>query len=126
LFVNFNTSFQSPTTTDLVNRPDVGNGFNPHLKPERTWGLEVGLRSQSAGSFTYDLTGYRMWINDLLFPYQLEDGGPTFYRNQGLTVHTLLERSASYFIRENLSLTVTANLMQAAFKQAHTLDSLSL
>src|SRR5699024_11017524 len=126
LFANFSTSFQSPTTTELVNRPDGGNGFNPHLKPERTWGLEVGLRSQSAGSFTYDLTGYRMWINDLLFPYQLEDGGPTFYRNQGQTVHTGLEGSASYFIRENLSLTVTANLMKAVFKQAQTLDSLSL
>src|SRR5699024_10725215 len=82
LYANFSTSFQSPTTVELVNRPDGGNGFNPALKPEKSRGLEIGIRNQSGGRLTYDLAGYRMWINDLLFPYQLEADGPTFYRNQ--------------------------------------------
>src|SRR5699024_12202322 len=56
LFANFSTSFQSPTTTELVNRPDGGNGFNPHLKPERNWGLEIWNLSKNTGSFIYDLT----------------------------------------------------------------------
>lgn len=126
LYMNLSTSFQAPTTTELVNRPGGGNGFNPDLKPERTVGLEAGIRSSDGSSFQYDVAAYHLWIYDLLFPYQLESNGPTFYRNQGETAHMGIEGHIGYEFGRDWKLTATANIMAAEFKKAQTLDSLSL
>ncbi|MCW9708315.1 TonB-dependent receptor family protein [Fodinibius salsisoli] len=126
LFTNLSTSFQAPTTTELVNRPSGGNGFNPNLQPEKTVGIETGIRSQSAQQFTYDITAFHLWIYDLLFPYQLQADGPTYYRNQGETAHTGLEGSLSYRFNPDWQVSTTANLTRATFRKAQTLDSTSL
>ncbi|HLR32965.1 MAG TPA: TonB-dependent receptor, partial [Fodinibius sp.] len=126
LYTNLSTSFQAPTTTELVNRPGGGNGFNPDLKPESTVGLEVGVRSDETKSFQFDIAAYHLWIYNLLFPYQLEDNGPTFYRNQGETAHMGIEGRIGYAIGRDWKFTATANVTAAEFKQAETLDNLSL
>lgn len=126
-FVNLSTSFEAPTTTELVNRPGGGNGFNPSLEPEKTLGLELGVRgSNNRQTFRYDISAYRLWIQDLLFPYQLTSNGPTFYRNQGETNHTGIEGRLSANISQNWSISTTTNISRAEFKKAQTLDSLSL
>lgn len=127
IFANLSTSFEAPTTTELVNRPGGGNGFNPNLEPEHTIGLEIGTRgSNPTKSFSYDLTFYRMWIRELLFPYQLQSNGPTYYRNQGETNHTGAEAKISWQISRDWQLTSVGNITHAEFKKAQTLDSLSL
>lgn len=126
-FLNFSTSFEAPTTTELVNRPGGGNGFNPDLKPEKTLGLETGIRGSSdAQTIHYDLALYRLWIQDLLFPYQLEPNGPTFYRNQGETTHSGIEAHIIWQPAQNWEVSAIANISEAEFQQAQTLDSLSL
>lgn len=127
LFANLSTSFEAPTTTELVNRPGGGNGFNPDLKPEHTVGVEAGIRgSLNNQMVSYDITAYRLWIRDLLFPYQLQADGPTYYRNQGETRHTGLEGQLAWQINRSWNLSATGNITRARFKQAQTLDSLSL
>ncbi len=127
IFANISTSFEAPTTTELVNRPGGGNGFNPNLKPEQTVGLETGIRGNiQSSALTYDLTFYRLWIDDLLFPYQLEVNGPTFYRNQGETRHTGVEAQLGWQIHQDVKISANTTLTQAEFKQAQTVDSLSL
>jgi len=127
IYANLSTSFEAPTTTELVNRPGGGNGFNPHLGPEHTVGVEIGTRGSNAqNTLTYDLTIYRMWIHDLLFPYQLNPNGPTYYRNQGKTNHTGLEGKLAWQFEQNWKITAVGNLTHAEFKKAQTLDSLSL
>ncbi|WP_445666137.1 TonB-dependent receptor family protein [Fodinibius sp. AD559] len=127
IFANISTSFEAPTTTELVNRPGGGNGFNPNLKPEQTVGLETGIRgSIQSRTLTYDLTFYRLWIEDLLFPYQLENNGPTFYQNQGETRHTGIEAQLGWQIHRDLKISANTTVMKAKFKQAKTVDSLSL
>ncbi|MBN2731270.1 MAG: TonB-dependent receptor [Balneolaceae bacterium] len=127
IYSNVSTSFEAPTTTELVNRPDGGNGFNPNLKPERTTGLEAGARGAiSQGLINYDLAFYHLWINDLLFPYQLETNGPVFYRNQGKTRHYGIEFSSTIYPTSNISFDATYTLTQAKFEQAQTLDNISL
>ncbi|MDZ7660274.1 TonB-dependent receptor [Fodinibius sp.] len=127
IFANVSTSFEAPTTTELVNRPGGGNGFNPNLKPEQTVGLETGIRGDIASNtLTYDLTFYRLWIEDLLFPYQLETDGPTFYRNQGETRHTGVEAQIGWQIKQDLKISANTTVTKAEFKQAQTVDSLSL
>jgi len=127
IFANLSTSFEAPTTTELVNRPGGGNGFNPNLKPEHTVGLEGGIRGTiSNQTLRYDLTVYNLWIQDLLFPYQLRANGPTYYRNQGETTHIGLEGRLSVLLSQDWQLSVTGNITQAEFQKAQTLDSLSL
>jgi iron complex outermembrane receptor protein len=127
LYANLSTSFEAPTTTELVNRPDGGSGFNPELKPEQTIGLEAGGRgSAGSGVVAYDAAIYRLWIQDLLFPYQLQADGPTFFRNQGETRHQGIELSATVHAAENVSIQTNYTLTDAEFIEAQTLDSLSL
>ncbi|HKK45488.1 MAG TPA: TonB-dependent receptor [Balneolaceae bacterium] len=127
IYANLSTSFEAPTTTELVNRPGGGNGFNPNLGPEHTVGLEIGTRgSNPTKNLSYDLSVYRMWIRDLLFPYQLQTNGPTYYRNQGETNHTGVEGKLSWQVTHDWKVTTVANFIHAEFKKAETLDSLSL
>lgn len=125
-FSNLSTGFEAPTTTELVNRPGGGNGFNPDIEPEKTLGFEVGSRGQLVSGLSYDIALYNLWISDLLFPYQLEANGPTYYRNQGETVHKGVEANLQYDITNNVQAGVTYNLTDAEFTQAMTLDSVSL
>ena len=127
VFTNLSTSFEAPTTTELVNRPGSGNGFNPDLKPEQTVGLEAGIRgSNDTNSFQYDVTVFHLWIQDLLFPYQLSSNGPTFYRNQGETRHLGVEARYSWQMDPDWKITATGAVTDAEFKQAQTVDSTSL
>lgn len=126
IYTNLSTSFEAPTTTELVNRPGGGNGFNPDLKPEKTLGLETGVRGNiSSQTISYDITAYRLWIQDLLFPYQLEPNGPTLYRNQGETQHTGVEGRLLLRVNRNWDISGTANITEAEFQQA-TADGNSL
>src|SRR3954463_7375518 len=38
------TSFETPTTTELGNKPDGSAGINPELQPQRTTTLELGTK----------------------------------------------------------------------------------
>ncbi|MEL7834646.1 TonB-dependent receptor [Fodinibius sp. Rm-B-1B1-1] len=127
IFINLSTSFEAPTTTELVNRPSGGNGFNPNLKPEQTVGIETGIRgSILPQNLTYDLTFYRLWIDDLLFPYQLQTDGPTYYRNQGKTHHTGLEATLSWNVHRDITLSGNTTITEATFKEAQTPQGESL
>lgn len=82
LFATFGTAFESPTTTELVNRPDGHSGFNPELKPQQLYGFELGWRHHSS-KLQADLTLFYQWVRGRLLPFQLEADGRTFYRNAG-------------------------------------------
>lgn len=93
LYSGLTTSFESPTTTELVNRPDLTRGFNPDLDPERSFGFELGLRGQLLQhNLDYDLALFRINVTDRLSSFQTEAGGDrTFYQNVGETVQQGLE-----------------------------------
>ncbi len=99
VYGNVATSFESPTTTELVNRPDVAlGGFNPDLDPQRTRGAEVGMRGLApVPDFRMDFAAFMMRVDGLLTPFQTDAGGDrVFYRNQGRTSHSGIELSADW------------------------------
>ena len=49
-YVNVSTSFETPTTTELVNQPDGSGGFNPELGPQRAVNYEVGARGEAVAA----------------------------------------------------------------------------
>ena len=116
LFANFSTSFESPTTTELGNRPEGGSGFNQNIEPERTIGFETGFRGQTlSNQFQYDITLYTMQVRDRLLPFEIDEGGQTFFRNEGETNHQGLEASFQFLPTEWFDVRVMANILNATF-----------
>jgi iron complex outermembrane receptor protein len=113
-FFNFSTSFESPTTTELVNRPEGGNGFNQDVDPERTIGLETGIQGNKS-QFDYELTLFAMQVEDLLFPFQTEQDGPTYFRNEGNTRHFGVESTLGLRIHKDLQFNGMFTLLSAKF-----------
>lgn len=116
-FANFSTSFESPTTTELVNRPGGGSGFNPAIQPERTIGFETGVRGRlAAQQIDYDFTIYAMRVTDLLVQFQTEADGQDFFRNEGDSDHYGVEFSASYTPTQLFTASVMLNVLNATFR----------
>ena len=83
-YVNVSTSFETPTTTELVNKPDGSGGLNPELGPQRAVNYEVGARGQPSAVFSYSVALFLERISDAIVQ-QAEVGGRAFFRNAGRT-----------------------------------------
>ncbi|MEM1096797.1 MAG: TonB-dependent receptor, partial [Bacteroidota bacterium] len=88
-YANVRTAFETPTTTELVNRPDGLSGFNPDLKPSRVIGGEAGFRAV-LGDLFLDVAAYIATVSDRLQPAEAADGR-TYFQNSGGTTHRGLE-----------------------------------
>lgn len=79
---------ETPTTTELVNRPDGGGGFNPDLEPTRGWTGEVGLRGGLGRGIGWEVVAFRTALTDELVPFEVpSDPGRTYFRNAGESTH---------------------------------------
>lgn len=95
-YLNFTTGFETPTTTELVNRPDMTGGFNPDLRPERTIGLELGTRSTlSQLNLTLDAAVFTMYVDDVLQQF-VGENDRSYFRNVGATRHNGFELFAEW------------------------------
>ena len=79
-YVNVSTSFETPTTTELVNQPDGSGGFNTELGPQRAVNYEIGARGQPAAEVRYSVALFIGRVTDAIVQ-QEEIGGRAFFRN---------------------------------------------
>ncbi|MEJ2539426.1 MAG: TonB-dependent receptor plug domain-containing protein [Gemmatimonadota bacterium] len=92
LFASVSSFLQTPTTTELANRPDGAGGFNPELEPTRGWTGEIGLQGTVARQLGWELVGYHTELRDELIPFEVpSDPGRTFFRNAGESFHRGVE-----------------------------------
>lgn len=88
IFGSVATSFETPTTTELGNRPDGAGGFNPDLDPTRALTLEGGVRTRLGDDWGVEATVFRTELEDELVPFEVPTApGRTFYRNAGASHH---------------------------------------
>ena len=91
-YVSVSTSFETPTTTELANRPTGPGGFNPDLQPEKAVNYEVGVRGRVSGVADYSVSAYQADVRDELIPFEVPGApGRRFYRNAGSSRHRGLE-----------------------------------
>ncbi|HET6795755.1 MAG TPA: TonB-dependent receptor [Gemmatimonadales bacterium] len=83
-YLNVSTSFETPTTTELVNKPDGTGGLNPDLGPQRAVNYEIGARGQPSSWISYSVALFLGRIKDAIVQ-QAEVGGRAFFRNAGRT-----------------------------------------
>ena len=81
-YVNVGTSFETPTTTELVNQPNSAGGFNTQLTPQRAVNYEVGARGQPTAAVEYSVALFLGRVSDAIVQQQ-EVGGRAFFVNAG-------------------------------------------
>lgn len=82
VYGNVSTSFETPTTTELVNTQNGTVGFNSTLGPQRTVSVEAGLRGQVGASVDYSVAGFTSRIRDAIIQVREVDGR-AFFANAG-------------------------------------------
>jgi iron complex outermembrane receptor protein len=88
-YANVGTSFETPTTTELVNRLTGGEGLNDQLEPQKATSVEIGARGRVARAVTYSVTLFTAFIQDALIPFEVpSEPGRRFFRNAGSSRHT--------------------------------------
>lgn len=116
LFGSVGSSFETPTTTELVNRPDTAGGFNQDLQPQTAWNYEVGARGRWTSRATYSLTLFQADVKNELIPYEI--AAPRFYyRNAGSSRHRGVELGADVTSASGVSLNVTWTLSDFRFSR---------
>ncbi len=117
VFGSLSTSFETPTTTELANRPSGAGGFNPDLQPVRGVTLEGGVRGRVAGPWSWEATLFRTDLRHELVPYEIpSDPGRTFYRNAGHSLRHGWELSLSGDPTSETSVRVAYTLVDAHFE----------
>ena len=82
VYSNLSTSFESPTTTELVNTSNGTVGFNTDLGPQRSVSVELGSRGQLGASVDYSIAGFVTRIRDAIIQVREVDGR-AFFANAG-------------------------------------------
>jgi iron complex outermembrane receptor protein len=117
VYAHYATSFQTPTTTELANRPDGAGGFNPILEPEKTRSYEIGLRGRIGDRFTYQLAAFTAEVTDELIGFQVPDfPARTFFRNAGSARHRGFEAAIAVAPVADLTARFSYSLTEAEFR----------
>lgn len=92
LFGSVASFLETPTTTELANRPEGSGGFNPALEPTRGWSAEVGARGTVGARLGWEVVAFRTALDDELVPFEVpSDPGRTYFRNAGHSTHRGVE-----------------------------------
>lgn len=83
LFMNFSTSFETPTMSELSVNPSGDEGFNINLNPSKAQNYEVGWKLYKP-KFLFEATAFYINSTNEVLPYELEEfPGRSFYKNAG-------------------------------------------
>ncbi|HLG32081.1 MAG TPA: TonB-dependent receptor [Ignavibacteriaceae bacterium] len=117
LFFNYSTSFQTPTTSELSNRPDGQGGFNPDLLPEEIYSIETGfLRYGLLNFLNLNISVFYMRFTNMLIPYQVPGSEEIFFANAGDAENKGAELLFETFPFPNISATLSYSFYEFVFK----------
>ncbi len=122
-FANYNTAFETPTTTELVNRPGQAGGFNQNLNPQRTHGVELGTRGfLPSAQLEYDLALYHLSVDDRLVAFDFPNSDRTYFQNLGQNTHQGLELALRWQAGPGLEFRTTYTGNRSVFGQENGND----
>ena len=103
VYGNLGTSFETPTTTELTNRPGSAGGFNPSLQPQQATTYEMGVRGDWRGRLNYSLAVFQANVRDQLIPFP-DTLQRVYYQNAGRSIHRGIELGANVAVGTGLNL----------------------
>jgi iron complex outermembrane recepter protein len=85
-YANVSSAFETPTATELGNRPTGTGGINNELKPQRSTTYEAGLKGIGLVGLQYNAALFATSVHDELIPFDIPaSNGRRYYRNAGRT-----------------------------------------
>tara|TARA_B100001769_G_C22105266_1_gene597062 strand:+ start:760 stop:2778 length:2019 start_codon:yes stop_codon:yes gene_type:complete len=85
LFMNFSSSFETPTLSEMSADPNDNQGFNMDLNPSKAYNYEIGWKLYRS-NFLIEANAFYIKTNNEILPYELEAfPGRLFYNNIGAT-----------------------------------------
>ena len=93
-YINFSTSFETPTLNELSANPTLQDGFNEELEPQNARNIELGVKGLVQGKLKYELVYFNIRTENEILSYEVND--QDFFRNAGQTTRNGLETSIQY------------------------------
>lgn len=124
LFASVSGSFETPTTTEIVNRPSGAGGFNPKLEPQKGFTMESGIRGRAGNQSTFELALFRTRLTGELVPFEVPSNpGLTYYQNAGRSLYQGWEASIDTRFSKNTSARFAYTRVDGSFKEFLTDDA---
>jgi len=96
IYTSASSAFETPTATELANKPDGSTGLNPIILPQNSRTLEMGIKGFLGSGIGYDAATFSTRVSDELIPFEIPGGaGRRFFRNAGRTQRNGLELAIS-------------------------------
>jgi iron complex outermembrane receptor protein len=113
LWAGVGSAFETPTTTELANRPDGATGLNSDLDPARTTSVEIGMRAGTAPA-TLEAVAFASVTRDAITAVS-ESGGRSFFANVGETTTRGIELTAALRASRMVRVHGTITALRARF-----------
>jgi iron complex outermembrane receptor protein len=114
LYANVAQSFETPTATELVNRPEGGGGINQEIEPQKAINYEMGLKGMVGDRFAYEAALFTIRLSDELIPFR-DQTDRVFYRNAGESTRTGAELGASLEIVKGVKASLAYTYLNSQF-----------
>jgi iron complex outermembrane receptor protein len=117
LYANLSTAFETPTTTELANRPTGAGGFNPALAPQRARSAEIGVKG-GTGTMTYEAALFDARVRDALIPFEVAGApGRQYFRNAGRVAHRGVELGARWQVSGSVRAEASYTAIDSRFRR---------
>lgn len=114
VYGNVGSTFETPTTTELANRPEGAGGINPDLDPQTALSYEIGSRAQFGQRVALQLAVFRADVENSLVPFAIQ--GRTFFRNAAKSTHQGVEIGATIVPVTGVSVQTAYSYTDAKFE----------
>ncbi len=112
-YINISQSFETPSTTELVNRPDELGGLNPDIEPQKAVNYEIGVKGQALKRLRYEFALFYIDLEDELISFRENDR--TFSRNVGESRRYGVELGLGLQVFEGLRASFAYTYLNAEF-----------
>ncbi len=116
-YINISQSFETPSTTELVNREDDDlGGLNPKIEPQKAVNYEIGVKGLALKRVRYELALFYIDLEDELIPFETPSGR-TVFRNVGASHRYGVELGIGARIFEGLRASFAYTYLKAEFDE---------
>jgi iron complex outermembrane recepter protein len=115
LYGNVAQSFETPTSTELVNRPQGGGGINTDIQPQRATNYEIGMKTRAGRDFTLDAAFFLIELKDELIAFR-DATDRVFYRNAGESRRLGAELGMTRRLAQGLTLHLAYTFLETEFR----------